>query len=136
MPAALNLMQFSITIMSHKVYWSYISTHTSPCRRRLYGGLCPPNPPHLAASCSPRCSLPVANLRLRWGIPPHPPISIVKCYVVLLELTTKLCIIIVIENRLINNPIYGPVSLLKKCKIGVKNESVPYYDNEAWLETT
>ena len=103
----------------------------SRTRRRFNGRLCPPNPPRLAASCSPRCSLPVANLRLRWGIP-TPPISIIKCYVILSELTTKLCIIIVIGNWLINNPIYWAVSLLKKCKIGVKNESVPYYDNEAW----
>ena len=29
----------------------------SPCRRRYYGGLCPPNPPRLAVGSSPRCSL-------------------------------------------------------------------------------
>ena len=73
-----KMSQFSITIMMH----------SSPCRRGYKGGLCPPNPPRLAAGYSPRCSLLVANLRLRWGIPPHPPISIVKCYDALSELTT------------------------------------------------
>ena len=35
-------------------------------------GFAPQTPPRLAAGYSAQCSLPVANLRLRWAIPPHP----------------------------------------------------------------
>ena len=40
-------------------------------------GLCPPNPPRLAAGCSPRCSLPITNLRLSGG-DPHTPLVLLS----------------------------------------------------------
>ena len=66
------MMQSMITIMMH----SSILARAGGVKM---GGFAP-KPPTLSSELFASVLPPVANLRLWWGIPPHPPSSIVKSY--------------------------------------------------------